>query len=236
MNTTKFTPVVFVPVFNGEKAINFVFYDIYKNIPKSIDVFFLDNDSSDETLAILQNLISKHSLANFKILKNPNNLGLGGSQKKAFHTAKALGYSHLVIFHGDGQPSGRDLKDFIELARVIKSEAILGSRFMGGSKRPGYSKVRTIGNLVFNCIFSLILRKRIYDIGSGLNLYKLSVERLIEDLPDDLSFNSYLLVHQIRAHESIIWSPIEWRNSKAGSNVKILSIGIQCLLALRRKA
>jgi glycosyltransferase involved in cell wall biosynthesis len=232
LQSVLFRPLVVVPVFNCENSIESVFIDLFKNLDESISVLFIDNKSSDNTVSILMSLIVKQPDAKFQILENRSNLGLGGSQKTAFNFGRNNGFSHLIVFHGDGQPSGKDLSLFLSMLRTSGCDAILGSRFMADSNRINYSRVRTLGNVIFNFLFSIRYRRRVYDIGSGLNAYNLSIYREIDGFPDDLSFNSYLLAYQLRSKENIIWTPISWKNSEAGSNLKMLTIGFKCLKAL----
>jgi hypothetical protein len=219
-------------VFNCDRSVKGVFDDLSNSLDASTSVLFIDNKSSDYTVSILKTLIAMHTGVKFQILENSQNLGLGGSQKTAFEYARKSGFSHLVIFHGDGQPSGKDLAKVLSMLRISKCDAILGSRFMKDSKRVNYSHLRTCGNVIFNVLFSARFKSRVYDIGSGLNAYNLATDREIFAFPDDLSFNSYLLAYQLRLREKIIWFPIIWRNSDSGSNLKMFAIGFKCLKAL----
>ena len=232
MNSIHFSPLIVIPVYNAEKAIQNVCLDLSQNLEKKLDIIFIDNRSTDKTVELLKNFKKYDPTLNFRIIQNQRNLGLGGSQKRAFDLGHQGGYSHLIIFHGDGQPSAKDLVQLLSLLSKTTCEAILGSRFIRGSVRNNYSMIRTLGNRVFNLIFSLRCKTRVYDIGSGMNAYSLDIIRHLDDLPDDLSFNSFLLVRQIRDKEKIAWMPISWKNSEAGSSLKMFSIGVKCLSAL----
>jgi dolichol-phosphate mannosyltransferase len=233
MQSDNFNPLIVVPVFNAENAILNVCRDLCENLSESQNVVFLDNRSTDDTVAIFDIFIKQNPTLNFRIVRNELNLGLGGSQKKAFDMAISQGYSHLIVFHGDGQPSAKDLTRLFSLIKNTTCDAILGSRFMKESARDEYSHIRTFGNKIFNLIFSVRLKTRIHDIGSGLNAYRLmGLTRDMSNLPNDLSFNSFLLVQQIMSKERIVWMPISWKNGEAGSNLKIIRIGVKCLTAL----
>ena len=232
MNSIHFSPLIVVPVYNAEKAIQNVCLDLSQNLEKKLDVLFIDNRSTDKTVELIKNFKKQNPTLNFRIIQNRRNLGLGGSQKRAFDIGRHEGYSHLIIFHGDGQPSAKDLVRLLSLLNETTCDAILGSRFIRGSVRNNYSIIRTMGNLVFNLIFSLRCKTRVYDIGSGMNAYRLDIFRHLDDLPDDLSFNSFLLIRQINGKENIVWMPISWKNSEAGSSLKMFSIGMKCLSAL----
>jgi len=62
---------------------------------------------------------------------------------------------------------------------------------MRGSKLQGYSKFRTFGNKVYDFLFSLGCRYKVYDLGSGLNMYKVSIlrDKFYIKYKDNLIFN-----------------------------------------------
>lgn len=72
-----------------------------------------------------------------------------------------------------------------------------------------------------------------YDLGSGINIYKTSTLEGFEDLREDLAFNCELLVHQLKKDTyKIQWYPITWRKGLAPSNLKILRAGRSAINAL----
>ena len=114
-------------------------------------------------------------------------------------------------------------------------DACLGARFMAGSRIEGYSQVRRIGNRVFNLIFSLALRRRIADLGSGLNVFSRTVfpREITTHLPDDLHFNPYLLAAMVDRGMRILFFPISWREDDQVSNVRMASQALKTLGAAR---
>ena len=107
----------------------------------------------------------------------------------------------------------------------------LGSRFMKGSKTGGYSALRTWGNYGFNWLFSLVARKKITDLGSGLNLY--AVEPLKNEyykkFPDTLYFNDCMILALCQMKQRVLFFPISWREEDQVSNNKLTSFGISLL-------
>ena len=106
---------------------------------------------------------------------------------------------------------------------------------MAGSKIEGYSLVRRLGNRLFNMIFSLALRRRVTDLGSGLNVFSQTVfpREVTLRLPDDLHFNPYLLVAMVGRGMRIAFFPISWREDDQVSNVRMLSQAVKTLGAAR---
>ena len=96
---------------------------------------------------------------------------------------------------------------------------------MRNSKKENYSKIRTLGNLFFNVIFSLLVYKKITDLGSGLNLF--SVEKFhnkeVFQMPNDLTFNYHLILYLCSTNMSYYFFPISWREKDQISNMKAFS-------------
>jgi hypothetical protein len=158
------------------------------------------------------------------VARNRANYGLGGSHKAAFAHARAHGFSHVVVLHGDDQGSIADLIPVLDAGLHLCYDGCLGARFMRGSKLVNYSSVRILGNYAFNFLFTIGTRRAVADLGSGLNIFSRAViedDRII-GFGDDLRFNVYLLLH-ICDNLSSIFFPISWREEDQVSNVKLLS-------------
>ena len=98
-------------------------------------------------------------------------------------------------------------------------------------KTGGYSALRTWGNYGFNWLFSLVARKKITDLGSGLNLY--AVEPLKNEyykkFPDTLYFNDCMILALCQMKQRVLFFPISWREEDQVSNNKLTSFGISLL-------
>ena len=102
---------------------------------------------------------------------------------------------------------------------------------MKKSKIMGYSKFRTFGNRVYNIIFSLFLGKKIYDLGSGLNCYKVEIlkNNFYHKFPDSLLFNYCMIMASSYYKHSIKFFPISWREEDQASNVRMINQAIKVL-------
>jgi dolichol-phosphate mannosyltransferase len=176
-------------------------------------------------------------LADFRVTvaRNRENYNLGGSHKAVFAYAAAGGFTHVVVLHGDDQGHIADVLPLLASGAHRDRDACLGSRFMTGSRTEGYALVRRIGNRVFNLVFSLALRRRITDLGSGLNVFGQAVfpRDVTMRLPDDLYFNPYLLAAMVERGMKISFFPISWREEDQVSNVHMASQAVKTLNAAR---
>jgi glycosyltransferase involved in cell wall biosynthesis len=158
------------------------------------------------------------------LLRNRENYGLGGSHKVAFSYAIEHGFDYLVVLHGDDQAAIGDLLPYLGQIDAEEADCLLGARFMPGSRLQGYSAFRTLGNQVFNLIYSVAAGRRLYDLGSGLNLYSVAAlrDRGWLTFPDDLTFNYYMILASAAKRWRMRFFPLTWREEDQRSNVKLL--------------
>lgn len=225
--------LLFIPMYNCEKQIIRVLNQLQGEIEQYIqEVLIVNNRSTDRG----EDVVSKYMMQtkkNFKmtLLRNQENYGLGGSHKVAFSYAISHGYDYLIVLHGDDQGRIQDILPILKSGQFKQYDACLGARFAPGAELKGYSAFRTFGNRVFNVFFSLAVRQRVYDLGAGLNMYKVSVlkSKFYQKFSDNLAFNCYMLLAAHCYKQKIMFFPISWREEDQCSNVKMASQAFQTL-------
>lgn len=218
--------LLFIPAYNCEKQIVRVLEQLDPAITAFVTkVIVVNNRSTDKTEEAVTDFMHSHANLPITLLRNRENYGLGGSHKVAFEYAISHGYDYVIVLHGDDQGDISDLLPVLAKGYYRKHDCILGARFMRGSKLSGYSTVRTVGNVVYNLLFSYVTGKKIYDLGSGLNMY--SVKMLKSDFyrkfPDNLMFNYLMILAAQYYGHDIRFYPISWREDDQVSNVKLFS-------------
>lgn len=235
--------LVFIPSYRCEAQIRRVLDQFDSSVQQWIDtVMVVDNQSPDQTLEVaIERGKAVLSDCNFIAWRNDYNYGLGGSHKAAFRYAIEQGFDYLVVLHGDDQANIHDLVPHLETGAHLQVDCLLGARFMSGSKLMGYSWFRTFGNRVYNALFSLVACRVIYDLGSGLNLYRIEAFRefYFKTFPDDLTFNYVMLLASYYHKQKIRFFPISWRDEDQRSNVKLFRqafkvLGLLAGFALKR--
>jgi len=224
--------LLFIPCYNCEKQIIRVLNQLNDEILSHVaEIIIINNRSTDNTEAVVIDFINSHPTIDIKLLRNRNNYNLGGSHKVAFHYAIDHDFSHVIVFHGDDQGSICDLLPILEKNVHTEYDCCLGARFQRGSRLCGYSSFRTFGNIVYNWIFSIVLCRRIYDLGSGLNLYKTEMlkDLFFEKFPDKLTFNYCMIMATQYYKHRCCFFPISWREEDQVSNVKIAGQAVNVL-------
>jgi glycosyltransferase involved in cell wall biosynthesis len=216
--------LLFIPMYNCERQIGRVVDQLTPRIQALLSgLIVVDNRSTDKGQAVVAERIkSLHITAN--VLMNDGNYGLGGSHKVAFEHALSHGFDYLLVLHGDDQGSVEDIVPYLERREHHGLDALLGARFMKGSKLEGYSAMRTLGNYAFNTLYSVVSGYPIKDLGSGLNLYRVGAlaDRWWLKNANDLTFNYHMMLKSIDRGWKMKFFPLTWRESDQVSNVKLV--------------
>ena len=228
--------LLFIPAYNCENQIVRVLGQLNPAIMSMISkVIVVNNRSTDGTEEAVISFMRSHANLPITLLRNRENYGLGGSHKVAFSYAIEHGYTHVIVLHGDDQGQLSDFLPVIAKRYYRKHDCVLGARFMRGSKLEGYSLFRTFGNVVYDFLFAAVTRKRIYDLGSGLNMYSTEMlkSRFYERFPDNLMFNYAMIMASEYYGHDIRFYPISWREDDQVSNVKMADQAVKVLRMLK---
>jgi len=231
--------VVFIPMYNCAPQVVRVLDQLRS--PRATAcleaVICVDNRSTDGTAEAAAQALEDHPLKTRILMRNDDNYGLGGSHKVAIEAARTMGFTHLVVLHGDDQGAIEDALPHLEAGDHRAVDFLMGARFMPGSKLVGYSALRTYANKAFNLIFSAVSGTRLYDLGSGLNVFSLAAfdSDFHRRYADDLTFNYYLILGLVAHGHSVRFFPLTWREEDQVSNAKPSKMGVQILGLLWRR-
>lgn len=230
--------LVAIPCYNCEAQIGRVLTKLRDFSSPIVDFLIVENNSLDETREVIRTVLTNYPQElreRFKVILHKRNYGLGGSFKTIFAYAAENNYDHIVLFHGDDQATREDLERIVKEVISSDPDCLLGARFMTGSKLHNYSRIREYGNKLINKIFSFALGKEIYDIGSGLNAYKVRTLPLQEVMlyPDHIAFDVNLLLHFMGTeNKAAYFYPIEWHEKDQRSNASNIRVGVDVLTML----
>lgn len=227
--------LLFIPGYNCERQVIRVLNQIDEEVQKYITkIIFINNRSTDNTEKTVLQYKNEHPNLPLSVLRNDDNYNLGGSHKVAFDYGINNEFDYVIVLHGDDQGNIKDLLPILKSGEYKKYDCMLGARFMKGSKLQGYSKFRTFGNKVYDLLFSIVVGKKIYDLGSGLNMYNVNMlkDKFYYKFPDRLTFNYCMILASKYYKHNISFFPISWREEDQVSNVKLTSQAINVLKML----
>lgn len=228
--------LLFIPMYNCEKQIPRVLDQLTEEVISNLsEVIIINNRSTDQGERVVQQYLASHSLpVSVSLLRNDHNYGLGGSHKVAFDYAIKNKFDYVIVLHGDDQGDISNILPYLRNKDYEKYDCFLGARFMKGSRLQGYSRVRTFGNRVYNLLFSIGCGYRIYDLGSGLNMYKVDIlkDKFYMNYKDNLMFNYCMIMGSSYYKHRIKFFPIVWREDDQVSNVKMMNQAVTVLKML----
>lgn len=223
--------LVAIPAYNCEKQIGRVLSGFDQKLLDRVEkVIVIDDRGSDETARVAQEAIVKFALPTPKVevVVNDHNLGLGGSHKMAFLYGEEMGADYVAILHGDDQAKTQELHNLIDEAEKDQTlGAVLGCRFMKGSKLEGYRWDRIYGNLAINWLYSIVALRPSLDLGSGLNLFRLKDlnDHRYLGFDDRMTFNIDLLLDYYGKKTRLKFYPITWTEEDQVSNARNVDVG-----------
>ena len=228
--------LLFIPMYNCQKQIVRVLGQFNEEVCSYIsEIIVINNRSTDDGEQVVMDYIKEHPFPiKISLLRNDENYGLGGSHKVAFNYAMNNGFDYAIVLHGDDQGSIDNLLPYLKNKEYENYDCFLGARFMKGSKLQGYSAFRTFGNRVYDLLFAIGTHTKVYDLGSGLNMYKVESlkSKFYLKYKDNLMFNYCMVMGQAYYKMNVIFFPILWREDDQVSNVKMVNQAIVVLKML----
>jgi glycosyltransferase involved in cell wall biosynthesis len=225
--------LVFIPAYNCAAQIGRVIADLDRlnDEQGTFVIACIENRSTDDTLLVAHRALDACAVPEKLLVQNVENYNLGGSHKVAFDLARSQDCDFVIVLHGDDQGSIRDLLPLLREGRHRQLDALLGARFMAGATLQGYSRLRTYANRAFNLVFSAVTGKRLYDLGSGLNLFRRAIfdDGFHLRYADNLTFNYFLIIGLSDAGRRVAFFPIHWREDDQVSNARLFSQGLTML-------
>lgn len=157
--------LVVILAYNEQDRISSVIENVssyFKNI------LVVDNNSEDLT-------VEKIKKFPVFLIKHKYNLGKSESMKTALEFAKMKNFKYLAFMDGDGQHKTNDLINICEKIFREKSELIIGYR----KELKNLNIQKRIGTIILQNFFSILYKKKIYDIQSGLRVFDILIENKI---------------------------------------------------------
>lgn len=210
---------VIIPVYNENENIIRTIKNLnnIRSKVKKLEIIFIDDFSTDNTLSFLQKYSKRYSF--IKFYKNKKK-GLGSAVETGIKKSKN---KFVTIFMCDSSDSTYDLIRYYKIISLNKYDAVLGSRFLKKSKTKDYPLFKLFLNRLFNNFVKIIFFSNYNDFTNAFKIYKKSALKELLPIVSE-NFNVFLEIPLkiiLRKHTYKI-IPISWQNRKIGkSNFKI---------------
>ncbi len=216
---------IVIPAYNEEESITETIDQIEEAFSKvNIDheIYVVNDNSKDNTLAVLEALAQKYPSLNYGTNSGPNGFGFA-----VRYGLERFSGDCVAVMMADLSDSPYDLIRYYTTMVEGNYDCVFGSRFMKGGKVIDYPFVKKIINRIANMIIKMTMGIRYNDTTNAFKLYK---KEVIEGVKPILSPHFNLTIELplkaiIRGYSYAV-IPNSWTNRKYGvSKLKIKEMG-----------
>lgn len=116
-------------------------------LPPWLDgIIVVDDASSDATAAVAE------ALPRVRVVRLPENLGVGGAVVRGYREALAAGAELVVVTNGDGQMSGHEVPELLRPLLEGSADLVKGNRLMCPGTRRNIPWGRRLGIEVYSAL------------------------------------------------------------------------------------
>lgn len=216
---------IIIPAYNEEESLG----ETLDNIEKALEqikipheILIINDNSSDNTLKVLEDYALKYSSIRYLTNEGPN--GFGYAIRKGLENFSG---DCVAIMMADLSDSPYDLIKFYTTMLEGNYDCVFGSRFTKGGKTIDYPKVKKMINRIANWIIRITMRINYNDTTNAFKLYKReTIEGIKPFLSPHFNLTIELPLKAIIRGYSYAVIPNSWTNRKYGeSKLKIKEMG-----------
>jgi glycosyltransferase involved in cell wall biosynthesis len=170
---------VFVPAYEAASTIERVVRSIdARSGERIVEILVQDDASRDTTYAIMRRLAEE--LPRVRAVRNPKNLGYGGTKKKAYRYFLERDVDGVALIPGDDQYPAWAVTSLLELLARGATDIALGSRILADPRRCGMPLHRYLANRVLTAAANRTLGLTLTDYHTGARAYATRALRELE--------------------------------------------------------
>ena len=187
---------VMIPTYNESQNIKNLIDEILRLKIKDLHIVVVDDNSPDKTWKIVKGISRKNK--NVELLLRTKDKGRGSAGKAGFIYCIKKKADAIVEMDADFSHHPRYIP--LMLKELKKSDVILGSRRVEGSRELGRSRFRKFVTLGANLYIRIMLRLKVKDCNSGFRCFK---RKVLEEIKvDEIESKGPAIVQEVlfKAH------------------------------------
>ena len=201
---------IVIPAFNEAKSLEEFLPAVLKfSIVHNFELIIVNDGSTDNTRLILEELNDNNFI---KVINNKQNLGYGAAIKAGILRATS---DFIITIDADGQHRLEDVLCLFNCIITNDADLVIGGR--KGQK--SVTRFRSLGKSIIRRFAKLYMDIPIYDINSGMKIYKSALaKRYIRFAPDGMAFSDIMTIVFVNSKRLVIEEPIIIKQRIAGES------------------
>ena len=163
--------VVLIPTYNEAESIVNILTQLSS---LNVDIIVIDDNSPDDTAAIVQDL----GLSHIMVLQHGKKQGIGPAYIAGFRIALEKGYERIATMDADGSHRIADLATMFKKAESC--DVVMGTRWMSGGSVSNWPFYRRLLSRFGTWYASACLKLAYRDLTGGLRVYSSKVLNLLD--------------------------------------------------------
>jgi len=215
---------IVIPCYNEAKNLKIFLPQLIKFCSKNDYKLIIVNDGSkDESEEVI---FQYKDYNNLKIIKHKINKGYGAAIKSGI---KEVQTQFLITIDGDGQHDFEDIKKLHQMIHDKDADMVVGSR---KDSKP-HSLYRHFGKFLIRIVAKILMPLNIYDINSGMKIYKTELaKKYIKLCPDSMAFSDIITLVFINQKNLVLETPIKINKRIQGISTISTMTAFETTLAL----
>ena len=216
---------IVIPAYNEEQGIEIILkklIDVCHSLSNEhqllngYEIIVVNDGSSDETHNIVE------TFSEVRLIDHHNNRGYGAALKTGFEEAHS---EYIAFLDADGTYPPEALGDLLAHALSTDADMVVGTRMTGSHSRMPIT--RWIGNTFYAWVLSWIANRRITDTASGMRIFKRSILKRLEPLPDGLDLTPSMSTLAFQEGLNVLEVPISYNERVGRSKLSVVRDGIR---------
>ena len=205
--------VVVMPAYNAERTLERTLADVPRDWVD--EILLVDDASRDGTVALARRL-------GLRVVVHDTNRGYGANQKTCYREALAASADVVVMIHPDHQYDPRVLPELVQPILEDESDAVFGSRMLGGhTLEGGMPRWKYVANVFLTACANVVFLRYFTEIHSGLRAYsrRYLTSVALAANSDDFIFDTEIIAQGVARKMRFREIPIETRYFDEASQI-----------------
>jgi glycosyltransferase involved in cell wall biosynthesis len=216
---------IVIPCYNEEDSIKIFLPDVLEFALKNKWNVVVTNDGSTDSSAVELALMAE-KYSNLSIITHSMNRGYGAALKSGISNVTT---EFTATMDADGQHFPEDIGELMTKQRETNADMVIGSRKdlkAGGA-------YRSFGKWIIRNLSTALARTDIYDINSGMKVFRTeTAQKMLSLCPDTMAFSNIIAL-SFAAHKNlVIEHPIRLRERSSGKSTININTAFDTVLEI----